>query len=405
MWPELLKLGLRQIWAHKLRSGLTVLAITIGVASIVTLTSLAESGLATLTRGIEEIGGTRFIWIIPAEPRSGTGRRDAYTAGLTQGDRDALAERIPGLEYIVATKRHYHELIATQGHAPVVTTLVATEPDYFQAYHLLPAVGRLWNDGDIEAGGKTMVLGAGLARELFGAGTAVGREVSFQGTRYRVLGVLQRSTKDQVSLGFDWERVAILPRLAREPLAPVEEISVLVKRQEAGEFTIRLANQLLLHRHRGVDDFQFLDFGSLLKNFYLAYRVMTLLVFLIAAVALLIGGVGVMNIMLVAVQERTREIGIRKALGATSRQVMGQFLLEAALLSLAGAAAGIGLGVASVAVASGAIARVAPMWISLFSWGAVVAGVLAAVGTGLFFGWYPAKRAAALDPMVCLRHE
>lgn len=405
MLDEFLKLGLKQIWAHKLRSFLTVLSITIGVASIVAMTSLAESGLMTLTRGVEDIGGTRFIWIIPDQPKQAKGKTDAYPRGLTWGDRLALAARIPSIESIVASRRSYNDTVETAGQPPAVATVLLTEAGYFKAYKMGIGEGRPLEDADRREGRRVMVIGGLLSKRLFPAGQALGKEVAFQGGRYKVVGVLSPNLKNGVKLGFDWDRIAIVPLMPAGPDGEVEEISVTVKKTEDGERAIRVANALLLHRHNGVDNFQFLDFAGLLKNFFLAFSIMKLVVALISGVALMIGGVGVMNIMLVSVNERMREIGLRKALGATEGVILTQFLIEAVMLSLVGAVVGVATGWVAVKGATAVIMQLATGWVPSFSMTAVVAGVVAAFAVGVFFGWYPAKRAAQLDPILCLRHE
>jgi putative ABC transport system permease protein len=402
---ENLRLSLRQLWAHKLRSFLTVLSITIGAAAIVAMTSLAQSGLATLTRGIEEIGGTRFIWIIPDEPKAAKDKRDLYVRKLTLGDRRALGEAVPNLESIVATYKFYNTPVSAEGRPETTTTFLATEPSYFSSYKMKLKAGRILNATDMKLGRRVLVIGHDLKTKLFKDLDPMGQEIVFRGDRFEVVGVLAPNQKSGVKLGYNWDEIGIMPITAPGVGTDVEEISLTVKRTEDGDLAIRTANAILMHRHHGVDNFQFLDFGGLLKNFYTAFAIMKAVVGLIASVALLIGGVGVMNIMMVSVNERMREIGLRKALGATKLTIRAQFLTEAVVLSVFGAGIGVALGVATTKAASAVITMLNPSWVSQFSYGAVLVSVVASAAIGVFFGWYPAKRASELEPIACLRHE
>ena len=407
MLLEYVKLSLGQIWAHKLRSFLTVLSITIGAGSIVAMTSLAQSGLATLTRGIEEVGGTRFISVFADEPKKAKDKRGNYAKRLTLGDRDALSAALPDLESIVASINFYNSPVAAGDRPAVMTSVLATEPNYFGAYKMKVGVGRQLTDADRDYRGRVAVIGDELREKLFGkGGEAIGREVRFRGDRFRVVGVLSANQKgDSINLGYDWDTVMIVPITAPGMGTDVEQISMTVRETEQGDHAIRVANAVLLHRHNGVDDFQIFDFGGLLKNFYAAFAVMRLVVGAIASIALIIGGVGVMNIMLVAVQERMREIGLRKALGATAATIRNQFLMEAVALTLVGAAVGVAGGSAVAWGGSQLIKAMNPAWVPTFSMGSVMVALAASSAVGLFFGWFPAMRAAESEPIACLRHE
>lgn len=405
MWLEYLKLSLRQLWAHKLRSFLTVLSITIGVASIVAMTSLAKSGFGTLTRGIEELGGTRFIAVFKDQPKAAKGKADHYAHWLTMGDRDALARAVPNLESIVASSKMYHFPVMAGAVGPIVTTGLATEPGYFRAYKMEVAEGRALSAHDMAARARVAVIGQALAKQLYGRANGVGRELQFRGERYRVVGVLTLNPKSNINMGYNWDEVLIMPLSAPGVGSEVEQIDLVVKRTEDSEPAVRVIHQVLMHRHNQVDNFMILHFAGLLKNFYLAFAVMQMVVAVIAGIALLIGGVGVMNIMLVAVTERMREIGLRKALGASGRAIRNQFLIESTILSLFGAAIGVGVGYGVTVGASMIIRQLNPAWVSSFSYGAIGVAVVSSAAIGLFFGWYPAKVAAELDPILCLRHE
>jgi putative ABC transport system permease protein len=403
---EYLKLAWLQLISHKLRSALTLLTITIGTASIVALSSLAQSGLSTLVRGVEELGGTRFIMVLSERPRLATRKTDHWVRGLTWDDREAIRAALPDAESLLALNHSYHVPVKAAGSAAVSVSVLATEPAYFAAYKLRPGFGRFLSENDMVDRARVAVIGDALRARLFPSGSVIGQEIQFRSERFRVVGTLAPNQKgDSINLGYDWETAVIIPLTAPGVGTQLERISLCVKRPEDGERAVRTINSVLLHRHRGVDDFQIFDFGGLLKNFYRAFAAMQFLVGAIASVALLIGGIGVMNMMLVSVRERRREIGLRKAMGATERTIRTQFLLEALLLTLIGALAGAVLGSLVAIGASQAIKLFNPAWVSVFSLESLVAAVLAAGLTGVFFGWYPAARAAQADPITCLRQD
>ncbi|HEY9766015.1 MAG TPA: FtsX-like permease family protein, partial [Chroococcales cyanobacterium] len=241
------------------------------------------------------------------------------------------------------------------------------------------------------------------AKKLYPGEEAVGKEVVVKGERYRVVGRMNYVAKNGMHFGFSFSDLVVIPSTSeREKVGMIALISR--EKQSTSELLDRV-NAILLHRHRGVDDFQFLDLGGMLKGFYLVFYAMILVVGLIAGMSLLIGGVGIMNMMLVAVAERRREIGLRKAVGATEKAILTQFLVEAVFLSLFGALVGVilGAGLAQLATVIGPLINRG--WVGIVSLPAILAAVLASAGIGIFFGWHPARQAAKLDPILCLRSE
>lgn len=405
MLGEYLRLALKTLKAYRLRSTLTVLSITIGVLAVILLTSLAQSGLATLARGIEEIGGSRFIMIWGDAPKKAARKAGNYTKGLTYADTRALSDHLQGIERITALYQGDKVSVHLPGQPEKQTDLIGTDPSYLDAFAMPLGKGRNLTAQDLEEEARVCVVGDELAQKLFKKRSAVGEQIVIKGDRYRIVGELKFTPKSGMNFGFSWNDLVIVPLTTLQPEGRVAMIAMTRRADAGSEDLLDRVNAILMHRHNQVDDFQIFDMGGMLKGFYAVFYGMILIVGLIAGMSLVIGGVGIMNIMLVAVAERRREIGLRKAVGATQGTIMRQFLVEAVVLSLFGAAVGAVLGVGLASLASVIGPQINKGWVGVVSQPAVFLAILASAGVGLFFGWYPAKQAAELDPILCLRSE
>ncbi len=405
MVGEYLRLALKTLKAYRMRSTLTVLSITIGVLAVILLTSLAQSGLATLAKGIEDIGGSRFIMIWGDSPKKAARKAGNYTKGMTYADVQALQERLPQIERITALYQGDKVSVRRPGEPEKQTDLIGSDPAYLGAFAMPLEAGRNLTAQDLAEEARVCVIGDELAQKLFKKEQAVGQQIVVKGDRYRIVGKLKFTPKSGMNFGFSWNDLVIAPLTALQPDGRVAMIAM-TRRADAGSGDLLdRVNAILLHRHNQVDDFQIFDMGGMLKGFYAVFYGMILIVGLIAGMSLVIGGVGIMNIMLVAVAERRREIGLRKAVGATQGTIMRQFLVEAIVLSLFGAAVGAVLGVFLAWLASVVGPQINKSWVGVVSQPAVFLAIAASAGVGLFFGWYPAKQAAELDPILCLRSE
>lgn len=405
MVGEYLRLALKTLKAYRMRSTLTVLSITIGVLAVILLTSLAQSGLATLAKGIEDIGGSRFIMIWGDSPKKAARKAGNYTKGMTYADVQALQERLPQIERITALYQGDKVSVRRPGEPEKQTDLIGSDPAYLGAFAMPLEAGRNLTAQDLAEEARVCVIGDELAQKLFKKEEAVGQQIVVKGDRYRIVGKLKFTPKSGMNFGFSWNDLVIAPLTALQPDGRVAMIAM-TRRADAGSGDLLdRVNAILLHRHNQVDDFQIFDMGGMLKGFYAVFYGMILIVGLIAGMSLVIGGVGIMNIMLVAVAERRREIGLRKAVGATQGTIMRQFLVEAIVLSLFGAAVGAVLGVFLAWLASVVGPQINKSWVGVVSQPAVFLAIAASAGVGLFFGWYPAKQAAELDPILCLRSE
>lgn len=406
MLGEYLRLALKTLKAYRLRSTLTVLSITIGVCAVILLTSLAQSGLATLAKGIEEIGGSRFVMIWGDSPKKAARKAGNYTKGMTYDDALALKERLPQLERITAIFQSGDKVsVHRPGQTEKQTDLIGADPAYTDAFAMPLAEGRNLTAQDLADEARVCIVGDELAEKLFKKEKAVGQQIVFKGDRYRIVGRLKFTPKSGMNFGFSWNDLVIAPLTALSPTGRVGMIAMTRKPEVGSADLLDRVNAILMHRHNQVDDFQIFDMGGALKGFYAVFYGMILVVGLIAGMSLVIGGVGIMNIMLVAVAERRREIGLRKAVGATQGTIMRQFLIEAIVLSLFGAAIGAVLGIGLSALASAIGPQINKSWVGVVSQPAVFMAIAASAGVGLFFGWYPAKQAAELDPILCLRSE
>jgi putative ABC transport system permease protein len=404
MLGEYLRLAFKTLRTNRLRSFLTVLSITIGVTSVILLTSLAQSGLATLIRGVEEVGGTRFIMLWPDQPKRAASKSAHYLKGLTYEDAEVL-KALPDVERGTVLHQAGKVNVRRPGTSERQTDLVGTDQDFSKAFVYELASGRNLTSADLLDRRRVALVGDTLASKLFPGEEAVGKEIVLKDERYRIVGRLAYAAKSGMNFGFDWNDLALVPLTVVSPGGRVSTISLTSRDPDRNGPLLDRANALLMHRHNGLDDFRFLDFGGMLKGFYAVFYGMILVVGLIAGMSLVIGGVGIMNIMLVAVAERKREIGLRKAVGAPQSAIMRQFLVEAVVLSLFGAAIGaaVGIGLAQFAAWLGPVINKG--WVGIVSQPAIAIAVLASAGIGLFFGWYPAKQAAKLDPILCLRSE
>jgi putative ABC transport system permease protein len=277
----------------------------------------------------------------------------------------------------------------------------------FFRYHV--SEGRPLDEQDVREHAHSCVIGADLSDKLFGKGeTAVGRIVTVADTRCRIIGRLARLDRWGVGFGWRWDETLVMPVETLADRKPEltkagRRLFLLTDDPRHNEIVKRIVNAVLLERHHNVDDFAMFDFEKRLAGFYRVFLIMKLIVGLLAGISLIVGGVGIMNIMIVSVSERVREIGIRKALGASPADIGRQFLVEAMLLSGIGGAVGAGLGILGALGGGAIIHMLKPSWKTLISEPAVVVALVSAVLIGLLFGYVPAKSAGKLDPVTAIR--
>ena len=401
-----LGLALRALGAHRVRALLTLLSVWIGALAIVLMSSLAQSGFETLKRGLEEVGGARLLLIVPRSPERAQEKAHAYRQGLTLRDRDRALDGVPHVvDYTLYANRGTHDA-TSKGGATIRADLVVGDARFLDSLRLVLAAGRGFDEREHREHARVCVVGDAVARALW-AGAGVGQQLTIAGVRCRVIGVLRPSQHFGFNVGFRWDELVVIPvEVGVDRFADIAQSSLMLVKTDApgsNDAVKRIINARLTERHHGIDDFSLIDFAGLLRKFYAAFVIMEAIAGCLAGVALLIGGVGIMNMMLVSVSERVKEIGIQKALGARPAHLRAQFLSEAVLLSVSGGGAGVLVGIGLSLAISSLIRQLVASWVGVVSWGAVLAALSCAAGVGVVFGWLPARRAALLQPVEAMR--
>ncbi|KZM36229.1 ABC transporter permease [Oerskovia enterophila] len=408
-WRETLLTGWTAVRSHAMRSLLTVLGILIGIAAVILTVGL---GLGTQKDVSEQISalGSNLLIVTPGSSTDSEGMRGGFGSGatLTRSDAEALASDVNAPDVAGVAPEKTSSLSVETSETNWTTQVVGTTEDWTDVRSRELALGEFFTAEDEADQAAVVVLGAETATELFGSPDAVGRSVTIEGTVFSVVGVLAEAGADSSS---DLDDMAVIPlsTAANQVMGGTSRSSVsTIYLKAASEGVLSAAYQeaeaVLLNLH-GITDADSADFSinsqdALVSTATSVYRTLTVLLTGIAALSLLVGGIGVMNIMLVSVTERTREIGLRKALGAPPWAIRRQFLVEASILGLAGGVIGAALGI----VAAKALPGVLGTSIVVLP-AAVVGSIAIALVIGVVFGVYPAVRAARLAPIDALRSE
>lgn len=403
-WLEILNTGWHSIRAHAMRSLLTTLGILIGIAAVILTVGL---GLGTQKDVSEQISslGSNLLIVTAGSSTDSSGVRGGFgtSTSLTTSDVDALDSEVATPDIAAVAAERTTSLSVEAGDTNWTTTVTGVTADWMEVRSRTLSSGEFL---DMDATNE-IVLGADAATELFGSTDVVGRSVTISGFNYTVVGVLESAGS---SSSTNLDDIAVLPLnvvgrdLIGSDVSTVSTIYLKATDTDTISAAYQEAEALLLNLH-GITNSDSADFSissqdALVETATSIYQTLTVLLVGIAALSLLVGGIGVMNIMLVSVTERTREIGLRKALGAPPRTIRTQFLMEAAMLGIAGGILGIALGVV------GALVLPSLLDTSIVISGAAIAGALAvALGIGIIFGTYPAARAARLAPIDALRSE
>jgi putative ABC transport system permease protein len=376
-----------------------------GVGAVVATVAIGEGARATVEEAFASMG-TNLLVVLPGSANTG-GARGGFGSQptLTWDDLKAIRSEVPTARYAVPYLRSSSQVLSEEQNW--TTQVAGTEPDYFEIRSWPMALGTRFTDSDVDTGTKVVVLGGTVAEKLFGVGSnPVGQTVRIRNIPFQVVAVAGK--KGQTPTGQDSDDVVFIPRTTFQAkiqggLGKFLQGTIFISATNAS-IAERQVTELLRDRHRiggpSEDDFQIRNLAEVASAQEESSRTVTLFLAIVAAVSLLVGGIGIMNIMLVSVTERTREIGIRKALGAKRRRILGQFALEAVTLSLFGGVLGLALGLSLTALGRWAFGfpMTVPAW-------AIALALVMSSGVGLVFGIYQAARAAALDPVEAMRSE
>jgi putative ABC transport system permease protein len=405
---EAFRSALEALRANPLRSSLTMLGIVIGVAAVIAMVAVGSGARARVSEQIRSLGAN-LIMIVPGSVTSG-GVRMGFGArpSLTQDDARAIERELPAVQVSAPVVRGTVQAVA--GGLNWSTAVIGVTNDFFEAREWSIAAGRGFDPEESDGTPKVALIGETVATNLFGDDDPVGQLMRIRNVPFEVIGVLGR--KGQNTAGQDQDDIIMVPlNTAKRRVLGTNQANartvgtILVKVREGENMEDAEADirELLRQRHRLLahqdDDFWIRNLTEIAETRDASSRTLALLLAAVAAVSLFVGGIGIMNIMLVSVTERTREIGLRMAVGARPRDILGQFLVEATMLSLLGGITGIALGLGS----AHAIAMLAG-WPTLIGIEAVALAVGFSAAVGVFFGFYPARRAAQLDPIEALRH-
>ena len=403
---NLFKIALRAIAANKLRSFLTMLGIIIGVASVIAMLAIGQGSKQSIQQNIAEMG-SNMIMIHPGQDRGPGGARQDASAmqSLKLKDYETLAEQTKYLAAISPNVSASGQFINGNNNTP--SSIYGVTPDYLEIRQLKVEDGEFFTEEDIKTSAKVCVIGRTVADNLFTNGEdPVGKVIRYKQIPFRIVGVLK--SKGYNSFGMDQDDLVLAPytTVMKRILSVtyLQSINASALTEDMTDLAIEEVTALLRQNHRigemDEDDFTIRSQQEMAEMMNSTSDTMTILLLVVACISLIVGGIGIMNIMYVSVTERTKEIGLRMSVGARGIDILNQFLIESVLLSVTGGIIGVVVGVGA-AVSINVFAH----WpIQIQPWSVLLSFAVCSA-TGIFFGWYPAKKAAMLDPIEALRYE
>ena len=402
MWWSTLLIAFREIRRNAMRSVLTILGVVIGVAAVIAMVTLGAGASSKITAEISSLGKNLLI-ISPGRVQRGPGGTSSLGAPFTLADVDAIRREVTDARAVAPYANK--NIVAVNGSANRSTWLTGTENDYFVAANWTIERGRAFTDGEQRGGKSVCIVGATVADDLFGSSDPIGQNIRIGTMTCNIVALL--ASKGRSMGGNDQDDLIVIPlKTFQRRIAGNSDVDTLFVSARDSSVTekVRASIEGLLRQRRhsvgSKDDFQVTDLKEIEATVARTTGVLTAMLAAVAGISLLVGGIGIMNIMLVSVTERTREIGIRLAVGARGAEVMLQFLVEAAALSCFGGLVGIALGLGGSALAAYFLEIPFTPDVRV-----VVLAFVFSAAVGVAFGFFPARKAAALDPIEALRHE
>ena len=404
-YSNLLKIAINALMRNKLRAFLTMLGIVIGVASVIAMLAIGQGSKKSIQDQVSSMGSNMIIVFPSSQARGGVRLGNASSKSLTVADVNAISQECPSIKMASPEVRSSGQVIYENNNAP--TTIYGGNQNYLGIKMISITDGRDFTQREIKSAAKVCLIGKTVITNIFGDNVdPVGRYIRFNNIPFKVIGVL--SEKGRNTFGQDQDDLLIAPYATVQKrilaITHVQTILASAVDEASSPKAVAEVEEVLRQRHKiradQEDDFEVRSQEELVKTFSSISNILTILLGAIAGISLLVGGIGIMNIMYVSVTERTREIGLRMSIGGRGVDILMQFLTESILLSVIGGVIGILLGIGASEIVE-AIAK----WPIAIMPQAVIASFLVCTVIGIFFGWYPARKAANLDPIDALRYE